>query len=245
MFRKVIKLFFNKLGFQVLPIKTYQLLTKSKRTYSQIGEDIIVSHVFALKGISSPSFLDIGANDPIKINNTFIFYERGARGVNVDANPACIEKFQIVRPLDINLNIGIAGQSGQAEFYRMENDGLSTFSTEEVNKYTQIGYRLKDVISVELYTLQQLLEQYCNNKMPDFLSIDTEGLDFAIIKQIDFEKQRPKVICVETSEHSPDGAGVKRYDLIQYIIELGYFEYGNTWLNSVFVDSSWFFNSSR
>ena len=34
-------------------------------TYAQFGEDLIVANTFALLGIERPSYLDLGANDPI------------------------------------------------------------------------------------------------------------------------------------------------------------------------------------
>src|SRR5689334_18987985 len=63
-------------------------------SYSQCGEDIIIDHVFRLRGIPSPSYIDIGANHPYFINNTAMFYERGCRGINIEANPQLLSAFQ-------------------------------------------------------------------------------------------------------------------------------------------------------
>ncbi|MDB5014019.1 MAG: Methyltransferase, FkbM family, partial [Daejeonella sp.] len=34
----------------------------SKNSYSQCGEDLIIQYIFNLRGISQPSYVDIGAN---------------------------------------------------------------------------------------------------------------------------------------------------------------------------------------
>jgi hypothetical protein len=124
----------------------------------------------------------------------------------------------------------------------MEDEGLSTFSKDEYNKYLKLGYKLKNTIKVPTICINKVIRDYCDNNIPDFLSMDTEGLDFEIIQQLDFTKSRPKVICVESSDHSPDGVGARRTELINYILEKEYFEYGSTCLNSIFVDKRWFFN---
>ncbi|MGB5027475.1 MAG: hypothetical protein WBO38_03165, partial [Chitinophagaceae bacterium] len=41
-----------------------------RRSYSQSGEDIIVSYLFERMGIKKPTYLDIGANHPIALSNT-------------------------------------------------------------------------------------------------------------------------------------------------------------------------------
>jgi hypothetical protein len=33
---------------------------------------------------------------------------------------------------------------------------------------------------------------------PDFLSVDTEGMDLEILRSLAFDRSRPAVVCVET-----------------------------------------------
>src|SRR5437763_16778861 len=57
------------------------------RTYAQFGEDLIFLNIFALLGINTPSYIDVGAHHPVNISNTALLYERGCRGIKIDANP--------------------------------------------------------------------------------------------------------------------------------------------------------------
>jgi FkbM family methyltransferase len=209
--------------------------------YSQCGEDLLIQYVFALRGIKNPSYLDIGANDPFFINNTALFYEQGSRGINIEANPQLLEQFKINRPRDINLNIGISNNEEELDFYIMKDNTLSTFSREESEFMISKGKVLKEVKKIKLTTISAVLEKHLNNKFPDFLSIDVEGMDFQILQTIDFTKSTPKVICVEAAEYSPIGAGARRNELIDFLVSKGYYEYANTNLNAIMVDRKFWF----
>jgi FkbM family methyltransferase len=212
-----------------------------KKSYSQCGEDLLIQYIFTLRGIAKPSYLDIGANDPFFISNTALFYERGCRGINIEANPQLAAKFTIARPKDINLNIGISDKEEELDFYIMRDNTLSTFSKAESDFMISKGKPLKEIKKIPLTTISSVLEKYANNTFPDFMSIDVEGMDFQILQSIDFSKSGPKVICVEAAEYSPVGAGTRRSELIDFLVSKGYYEYANTNLNAIMVQNKFWF----
>ncbi len=212
-----------------------------KKSYSQCGEDLIIEYVFKLRGIYFPQYLDIGAHHPKFLNNTELFYQKGCKGINIEANPLLHNAFEIYRPKDINLNIGISDIEEELDFYIMLDNTLSTFSKEEYHQLIANGKRLDRVYKIKLTTITSILNHYCNGIFPDFLSIDVEGLDFKILKSIDFEKSSPKVICVEASEYSPEGSGARRKELIKFLGDKGYYEYANTNLNAIMVKKDFWF----
>src|SRR5436853_220648 len=58
-------------------------------SYAQVGEDLVMWHIaYDVLGIKNPTYMDVGAHHPVINNNTFLFYERGSRGVLVHPNPA-------------------------------------------------------------------------------------------------------------------------------------------------------------
>ena len=212
-----------------------------KKSYSQCGEDILLDYIFNLRNIQRPSYLDIGANDPYFLNNTAIFYEKGSRGVNIDANPFLIENFKKYRPHDINLNFGISNKEDESDFFIMQDNTLSTFSKPEYENLVADKKKLAQIKKIRLTTVSNILEQYFDNRFPDFLTIDVEGMDFQILQSIDFGKSSPKVICVEAAEYSPIGAGKRRDDLINFLTAKGYYEYANTNLNAIMVKRDFWF----
>lgn len=213
-----------------------------KVSYSQSGEDLIIDYIFKLRGINTPTYLDLGANHPFSLNNTFLFYQRGARGVNIDANPGLIEIFHNHRPLDINIAIGVGERESTLDFYILSDLALSTFSKEEADKQQKLGQTLLSTVSVNVKTLSTILAEYCGGVYPDLVSIDVEGYDEVIVTAMDFQKSRPKVICIESVEYTTDGTGKKRSALIQKIIDLGYTVYGDTNINTIFVENNFWFN---
>jgi FkbM family methyltransferase len=217
------------------------LSKKYRKSYSQCGEDLLIQYIFILRGIKNPTYIDIGANDPYYLSNTALFYKKGSRGVNIEANPSLHQKFMKHRSADINLNIGISSSEDELDFYIMEDDTLSTFSKTESDNMQAQGNKLREIKKVKLQTVDQVIRQHCNGKFPDFLSIDVEGMDFDILRSIDFSVYRPKVICVEAAEYSPIGAGERRSELIDFLASRDYYEYANTNLNAIMVDRKFWF----
>ncbi|MFV0311344.1 MAG: FkbM family methyltransferase [Dysgonomonas sp.] len=212
-----------------------------KRSYSQCGEDLIISYLFSLRGINTPTYIDIGAHDPYYLSNTALFYERGARGINIEANPLLIDNFNRERPNDINLNIGISDTIDTIDFFIMEDSTLSTFSKSESDKMISLGKPLREKRTISTTTVSEIINTYHNGISPDFMSLDIEGLDYTILKDIDFQKITPKVICVEAADYSPIGAGKRRDDIIDLLIQKGYYEYANTNLNAIMVKRDFWF----
>lgn len=212
-----------------------------KESWSQSGEDIIIEYLFGLRKIEQPSCLDIGAYHPMVANNTFKFFRKGSKVVNIDANPAAIEMFKQYRRKDINLNIGIGAQKGSFDFYIMEDAALNTFSEAEKESLEKLGNKLKEVKKIAMLPVNEVLEKYFALKAPDLISIDAEGVDIDIIRSFDFSKYSPKVFCIETINYTPDGTGTRRIDLCDMIETAGYFEYANSNINSIYVNKVWWF----
>jgi FkbM family methyltransferase len=213
------------------------LINQHKKTsYSQSGEDLIVKFIFDCIGISKPTYLDIGAHHPYYISNTALFYENGSVGINVEPDPLLFNDFLIYRKNDVNLNIGVSDKNSELDFYVISTSTLNTFSKEEAEKYAQEGdYNITRTEKIKVKTLNYILDKYANSIFPQFLSIDAEGVDELIIKAINFEKNYPIVICIETITFSTSGNGIKNKSLISFIESKGYMVYADTNINTIFV----------
>ena len=165
------------------------------------------------------------------------------RGINVEANPQLIPLFHRYRPEDINLNFGVGAQEGQLDFYVMEDSTLSTFSQQERDHLVGVGKRQATVTPVSIKTVSELLSESFGGLFPEFLSLDAEGMDFEILRSIDFDRHWPKIICVEAADYSPVGAGARRADLIEFLLSKNYIEYANTNLNAIMVKNE-FWNAT-
>lgn len=214
-------------------------------SYSQCGEDLIIKFIFHALKIKNPSYIDIGAHHPFHISNTALFYNRGSRGINIEPDPSLFKNFDKYRKDDINLNIGIGNCDHEKEFYIISSPTLNTFSREEAERYAEEGdYKIKEIIKVRVRELQDVLREFSRESFPHFLNIDAEGVDELIIKSINFEKDFPIVICIETISFSTSGQGKKNNELINYIKGKGYLLFADTYINSIFVKREFWENQN-
>jgi FkbM family methyltransferase len=225
-------------------IVTKILLPNSQVAYAQSGEDLILNHLFYKLGIEKPDYLDIGANHPSYISNTYFFYLRGSRGVCIEPNPVLYKKIKQLRPGDIVLNAGIGvTDQEEADFYLFpyEAHGLSTFSKKEAEYWGVVGMknlgkiRYEKVIKVPLISINKVIEKYFT-KRPDFISLDVEGLDLELLKSLDYERVAPKIICVETLLYDKEQKESKNFALIEFLKEKGYEVFADTHINTILVN---------
>lgn len=169
-------------------------------TYAQFGEDLIIANIFSMLGIQQPSYLDVGAHHPINISNTALFYLTGSRGVNVEANPNCVDEFRRHRPEDVNLNVGVGPTRGTLDFYYIDDwSGRNTFDRKAAEEFVAANplFKISKIEKISVVSLNDIVAQHMAGKWPDFLSIDIEGMDFDVIESAHFGTDAPTVICVE------------------------------------------------
>lgn len=200
-------------------------------SFSWFGEDMVVLGLFECMGIEKPSYLDIGCNHPYEGNNTALLYLRGSSGVNIDANPNCIQLMNTERPDDTNVCIGVCGEceSCEKEFYMLEEYGaLNSFSKKYIEKYEKfhnIGYERTKAIKTQCISLSDVILKYCGGKFPDYFDLDIEGLDDEVIASYDFTDNGPKIICVESHSES----------VCCQMLTQGYIRYFSTAHNVIYV----------
>ncbi len=232
MIKNLIKKFFRLLNLT----RKYPF---QKLSFSQCGEDLIIYFIFQnLLKINKPSYLDIGAHHPFFLSNTAHLYLNGSRGINIEPDINLFKSFIKSRKKDINLNIAVSENNEIRKFYIMSYPTLNTLSLEEAKK-NEILYNIKIEKSVEIEscTMEHILKKYFNNKMPDLLTIDVEGYELEILKTLNLNIYRPKVICVEAYDIDSN-VKVRREDLVQYLVDKKYKVYADTGMNVILISES-------
>lgn len=206
-----------------------------RKSYSQCGEDLIVSYIFNTLKVARPSYLDIGAHHPYYLSNTYLFYRLGGRGVCIEPDPFLFRRFLRGRKRDTNLNVGMAGERGSLNLHVFTSRTLNTFSEEEAARFVAAGHQQVSTHTIDVMTFAEIVRR-CFDKAPDFVSLDTEGMDLQILRSIDFAEIHPTVFCIETITYSRTGEGKKLTDIDDIMIENGYMKYADTHINSIYVD---------
>ena len=212
----------------------------ANHSYSQSGEDLLIDFVVNALGISEVTYLDIGAYHPSHFSNTFLFYQRGSRGVLVEPDPELFEVIRTARPRDICINAGIGtDEATGATFYVMSTRTLNTFSEKEAKRYEEMErQRIEATLQIPMIRLNDVIEQKFGGQCPTFISIDIEGFDYEVLATLDLARFRPPIICVETLTYSESREGIKDTRAKMLLTVNGYFEYADTYINSIFVDEA-------
>ena len=176
--------------------------------------------------------------DPIEINNTYFFYRKGFHGVLVEPNVTMCERLRAIRPEDVTLAAGIGVTAvREADYYLMTEPPWNTFSKEEAEhqeKVTNGKIRIENVIKMPLLSINDVMDKQFGGA-PAFLSIDAEGWHLAILKSIDFQRFRPKVICIETLV---SGTTHTIEETPAFMLSQGYVDRGGSFVNTIFVDGN-------
>lgn len=213
----------------------------NKKTVSQSGEDAIIAYILMVLGIdySTEKYLDLGANHARTLSNTYGLYERGMRGVLVEANRALIDELEKYREEDVIIHKCVSTKTGdKVPFYIMSGDGLSCMDREIVDQMISINPNLflECEEQIETISVNDILSTYFE-KGPIVLNIDIEGLEYDILSGLDYEKYAPFIIVVEQIDYSLSIAERKRDTKIDELLKnKGYFEYAFTGINSIYVN---------
>jgi len=211
-------------------------------SFSQFGEDLIILKMLERHNIKKITYLDIGANDPIKGSNTYNFYLRGNYGVLIEPNKILCDKIKKIRPHDNCLNFGISdGNKSEADYYMFKEEycGMNTFSKEEALNYEKEGIKIQSVVKLPLKNINEVIAENFSDP-PTFISLDVEGLDEIILQKLDFDKYHPLLICVETVNFNVDKELIKKQSILDFLKSKGYFIYADTHVNTIFCSRDLF-----
>lgn len=148
-------------------------------SYSQSGEDIIIRRTLSRMNCPRPVYLDIGANDPIELNNTYLLYKSGGKGVIVEPNPHYIKQYRKKRPSDHLVTAGISSHGGgNLTFYLLSNPTLSSFDRNLVQKLVEsTGINIVEEMEIPIIGINELLDNNFPESPLNFVSIGIEGWD--------------------------------------------------------------------
>ena len=196
MFKKLIKSIFpQSIIKKIVDIKNIYLGNYELKSYSQEGEDMILHRLF--NKYPTGFYIDVGAHHPIRFSNTYLFYKKGWRGINIDAMPESTKPFNKLRPKDINIEQPISDKKEILTYYAFNEPALNGFSKElSKQREEHEEYFITFTKEMETSTLEEILDTYLAiDQEISFLSIDVEGLDFSVLKSNNFKKYRPKVMA--------------------------------------------------
>ena len=168
-------------------------------SFSQFGEDGVLSWTFYNR--RNGFYVDVGCHHPFRFSNTALLHtQQGWRGLNIDVDPRAIEAFAKARPTDINVLAGIAGEEREMEVTIFEEGAINSFDPTQANHpaWAHIPRRQEIVTTRPLASI--LAEHLPKGQVVDYMNIDAEGLDLAVLTSNDWQLNNPQVISVESHD---------------------------------------------
>lgn len=169
---------------------------KPQASYSQYGEDLLIKLVLPepkAKGF----YVDVGCHHPRRGSNTYGLYRRGWRGLLIDLEEMKVLACRLRRRRDTAVVAAVSDREQEVSIY-----SPGEFSTNATINLSSVpsphGYR--PIGRIHTTTLTHLLDAHQVPRDFELLSVDVEGADYEVIKGLDFERYRPRVICVENWE---------------------------------------------
>lgn len=199
-----------------------QMITPAYAYMSQAGQDAVVDRYF--NQMDGGTFVDIGGYDGVTGSNTVFFEKwRGWTGVLVEPVMANLARAKTARTCPC-LGVAVAAEAGSADFITVtegftQMSGLSGSYDARVLEQVRANPRHKeDIVEVETKPLSALLID-SGVPHPDFVSLDIEGGELAVLSAFPFADHQVGVWAIENNTGSREVADLMRghnYDLIDF-----------------------------
>ena len=170
------------------------LLSKSK---SQLRQDLFVLSEAGCK--RGGYFVEFGATNGIYLSNTHLLEtEFSWTGILAEPARAWEKQLKANRPnASIETLCVWKDSKSILVFYETDNPGLSTIDSFRSNDYHRNSRSAGEKYEVQTISLNDLLIKHRAPKYIDYLSIDTEGSEYEILKAFDFDEYSVRIITVE------------------------------------------------
>ena len=169
-----------------------------EKSQSQLRQDIFVLNELGYK--RNGFFVEFGATDGVELSNTYLLEtEFGWNGILAEAATIWHADLDRNRKARIDKRC-VWKQSGETLMFNETeyHAGLSTIDI--FSFYDTLNAKGREIgkkYPVQTISLMDLLEEHQAPTEIDYLSIDTEGSEFSILENFDFEKYRFKIITCE------------------------------------------------
>jgi len=179
------------------------------QSYSQIGQDLKVIEFYKEK--KNGFFVEIGASDGLNLSNTYLLEKSfDWKGICVEPIPNNYKKLIINRKNSICCDNAVYNESNLIVPFDIANnaDLLSGISS-NIDAHKDAVNANKTTIDVTTISLNDLLDKNNAPNFIEYLSLDTEGSEYEILKTFNFNKYIFGLIDVEHNCVEPRRTKIK------------------------------------
>ena len=221
----------------------YKKIILQDKYYSFSGVDIVLKKIFYQQ--EKGFYIDVGCQNPIKNNNTYLLYKKGWEGINIDLDKDNINLFNSARPKDSNFNKAISSDIKNVELYFYHKKSPINTIDKKTSDFQKA--KVTSIKKINTDTLDNIIlnSKYKNHTF-DLLSIDVEGHELDVLKGFDLDKYSPKVIVVEYLDLNVSKLEIKNLsienvlnsEIYKYLISKNYILVNSIYCDLVFVNKN-------
>jgi len=179
--------------------KKFEILARRVNPFKgQKGQDKWV--VFSALPLKRKGFfLDLAAADGVANSNTYVLEKLfGWDGICIEPNPCFFVNLKRTRACILDDSV-VSDKRGRVDF-RVDNGELGGIVAEDTdNNWETRADQLSssELVSLEAFSLNEILDRYSAPENIDYFSLDVEGSEERIIEGFDFSKYRFSCLTIE------------------------------------------------
>lgn len=176
-----------------LSADTLMLLSAAAKSRSQLGQELVA---LALNDFKCGYFVEFGATDGLSLSNTAsLERDHGWSGILAEPGREWHTRLSSNRSCQIDYRAVHWASGEQVDF--IPGDELGTIKGFESLDYHASMRQKRGGYKVETVSLEDLLGAHGAPNRIEYLSVDTEGTEYEILRNFDFSKYEFQFISVE------------------------------------------------
>jgi len=179
-----------------------------EHSYSQLGQDKKVYDFY--KGKTEGYFVEIGAYDGVALSNTYAFEKLGWKGICCEPLPSRFADLIKNRSAHC-CNQAVYHTTGLTVSFDIEGDaGMLSGIDKHIDAHKNVVNKNKKTVTMLTISLNDLLDRFEAPNFIEYLSLDTEGSEYEILKTLNFNKWQFGIIDVEHNFVEPRRTMIKQ-----------------------------------
>jgi FkbM family methyltransferase len=161
----------------------------TKSTYAQQGEDCEIATILNGLDLTTGMYIDVGANQPSHLSNTYLFYRQGLSGILIEPDESNFSLLKRFRRRDISIGAIVGSISKICKF------NYAVFSV-----YNSVHSVSESNLLKEEYLPQTTVDEVVDCINPEWiylLNTDTEGNDLEVLHGATQTLKRTLLVCTE------------------------------------------------
>jgi FkbM family methyltransferase len=201
-------------------------------SFAQFGEDRELRTILGKR--DRGTCVEVGANDAIQDSNSYLFEQMGWDCVLVEPNPDLCNELRRVRRARV-YEYAASDTSGEAVLHVAHGTarahGVSSLGLEGEQHVHGFGFVAQPLV-VRTQTLDWILHDAGMSPPLDFVTIDVEGHELAVLRGFDIERWMPRVLIVE------DNSNYRDRSVRKHLARFGFVPFRRTGVNDWYARHS-------